>query len=86
MALATPRSGRSRFVIPIDSGADTIFDFEQHKDQIEVSGYDAGSFADLVIDRTTVDGMAASLVHFDAANSVTVLGDVLLRSGDFLFG
>jgi Ca2+-binding RTX toxin-like protein len=79
------RGGKDTFVFMADSGNDRVHDFEKGKDRMEVSGYTAHSFGDLSIDSITVDDAAASLVHFDANNSVTVLGAELLRASDFHF-
>ena len=77
--------GNDAFVFEASSGHDRIHDFQQGKDQIEVGGYAASSFADLAIETTAINGDPVSIVHFDANNDVTVFGSITLQASDFDF-
>ncbi len=68
-----------------DSGHDRIHDFQQGKDHIEISGYAADSFGELDIEPDLIDGKAASVVHLDTNNDVTVFGALTLKASDFWF-
>ena len=63
------------------SGKDTIFDFEQGKDVIDVQRLSKTSFAQLTID----EAGSNSIVHFQGINQVRVLGVTGLTAADFLF-
>jgi hypothetical protein len=75
------------FVFAPGSGLDTIFDFEQGKDVIDVRDYGAQSFADLTIASSgghsiiDLDGAAVD----GAGNEVSVLTIQTLFSSDFIF-
>jgi Ca2+-binding RTX toxin-like protein len=79
--------GADEFVFAPDSGRDTIFDFEQGKDLIDVRDYGAQSLADLTIVSSgghsfiDLNGVAAD----NAGNEVTVLNIQTLVASDFLF-
>jgi hypothetical protein len=75
------------FVFAPGSGLDTIFDFEQGKDLIDVRDYGVQSFADL----TVASSGGHSIIDFDGAavdgvgNEVTVLTIQTVSSSDFMF-
>ena len=93
-------SGRDVFRFLADNGNDTIHDFELGKDRIDVSAIvlsvvnaragilegQSGSLPPLKIEVRDVDndGKPDSVIHFDANNSVTVLGVTGLLPGDFI--
>ncbi len=58
------KGGKDTFVFLADSGHDRVHDFKQGMDKIELRGTAAHSFADLKIEKTTLDGKVASLVHW----------------------
>ena len=74
--------GFDRFVFRPGDGQDTIGDFEQGKDLIDVRRLSFDSFAELTI---TDDG-SGSVVQLGGVNQVTVLGVTGLAAADFLFG
>jgi Ca2+-binding RTX toxin-like protein len=82
----TVRTGRDTFVLGRGSGQDVIYDFEQGQDRIELDGT-GQSFITLAIDVSDIDGNGTmdSILRFDAADSVTVLGVAQLTPADFLF-
>jgi hypothetical protein len=75
------------FVFAAGSGLDTIFDFEQGKDLMDVRGYGAQSVAVL----TVASSGGNSIVELDGAavdgvgNEVTVLAIQTVFSSDFIF-
>ena len=79
--------GADVFVFAPRSGLDTIFDFEQGKDLMDVRDYGAQSVADLTI--ATSGGH--SIIDLDGAavdgvgNEVTVLAIQTVFSSDFIF-
>jgi hypothetical protein len=78
------KGGKDTFVFLADNGHDRVHDFKQGMDKIELRGTAIHSFADLKIEKTTLDGKAASLVHLDAGNDVTVATSATLKASDFL--
>ena len=79
---ADATGGFDRFVFRPGDGRDTIGDFEQGKDLIDVRRLSFDSFAELTI---TDDG-SDSVVQLGGVNQVTVLGVTGLAAADFLFG
>ncbi|MET0532068.1 MAG: hypothetical protein ABW003_27690 [Microvirga sp.] len=79
------KGGKDTFVFLADNGHDRVHDFKQGMDKIELRGTAAHGFADLVIEKTILDGKTASLVHLDAGNDVTVVTSATLKASDFLF-
>ena len=75
--------GADVFVFAPGSGLDTIPDFEQGKDLLDVRGYGAHSLADLTITASVIDLDGAAVDN--AGNEVAVLNVANLVSGDFLF-
>ena len=73
--------GSDRFVFGKASGRDTISDFEQAKDVIDVQALGFRDIAELSIE---VDG-ERSIVHLHGHNQITVLGVTALTNADFLF-
>jgi hypothetical protein len=93
--------GHDTFVFGPDNGNDIIYDFRHLEDIIEIHAkpiptnalehipaehiptpsHTVGSFTDLDIDVVGSD----SVIHFDAHNSVTVMGVTNLTADDFLF-
>jgi hypothetical protein len=75
------------FAFAPGSGLDTIFDFEQGKDLMDVRDYGAQSLADLTIASSgghtiiDLDGAAVD----GAGNEVTVLTIQTVSSSDFMF-
>ena len=80
---AAARGGDDLFVFAPASARDTIFDFRQDEDRIDVSAYGFQSIAELDLEVVGAD----TIVHFDAvdANFVTVLGVTTLGASDFVF-
>ncbi len=77
----TVTNGSDTFVFNDGSGNDYIRDFQSGLDMIEVDGYGLTDFSQITI--TEANG--SSTVHFDAGNSVTVVGVTGLDTDDFLF-
>jgi len=81
------KGGKDTFVFLANSGHDSIHDFKQGMDKIELRGTAAHSFAELKIEKTFLDGKVASLVHFDpndTSNDITVVTSAKLKASDFL--
>jgi hypothetical protein len=80
----TAITGADTFVFSPTNGHDTIEDFQPGQDHIELKGYaDITNIAQLmpyVTDTTT-----GALITFDANDSILVLNDQNLTSGDFIF-
>ena len=85
--------GADTFVFGPRNGDDFIYDFHQGEDIIEIDaskapGHFPETFSDLNIDQVDTDGSGtadSSIIHFDAHNSVTVLGVTNLAPSDFDF-
>ncbi|MFO1046513.1 MAG: calcium-binding protein [Geminicoccaceae bacterium] len=75
------RVGDDRFVFGGSGGKDTIGDFQQGHDVIDVQRIGYTGIGQLTI---TDDG-TDSVVHFHGSNQVTVLGVTGLNAADFLF-
>ena len=76
-------NGADTFVFAPTTGHDTIGDFQGGPDKIDVRAFaaeDINSFADLNI--AAADGN--SVIQFDDANDITVLGVTELQASDFL--
>lgn len=73
--------GADIFVFNDGSGNDTIRDFQDGLDVIQVDGYGLTDFAQLAIDESGGN----SVIQFDASNSVTLLGVTGLDATDFDF-
>ena len=70
--------GHNTFVFTQQNGTDYIYDFRSGEDKIELIGIPT-RFADLNIE--VLNGN--SIIHFDATNSVTVYGAILIAD-DFI--
>lgn len=73
--------GSDTYVFEDGSGHDTIRDFQQGLDTLQVDGYGLSDFSQPSI--TSSGGN--STVHFDATNSVVVFGAVAMDLNDFDF-
>ena len=85
--LTTQLAATTRSRVLANSGHDSIHDFKQGMDKIELRGTAAHSFAELKIEKTFLDGKVASLVHLDAndtSNDITVVTSAKLKASDFL--
>ena len=81
---ATVATGSDKYVFAPVNGHDTVFDFEQGKDKIDLTAFASlgiDSFGDL--DHEVVGG--DTIIHFDDANDLTVVG-IALQASDILFG
>jgi len=72
--------GADTFVFAPMNGQDTIYDFEQGRDHIELAGFKHLRFADLDIH----SGGGGSIIDFHDGNTITVLGVASLTSADFI--
>ena len=79
---AAATGGNDVFAFLADSGQDTVFDFEQGKDLIDVEALGYTAFGQLDIDP---DGSGGSIVHFLDTNQVTVANVAILAATDFIF-
>jgi hypothetical protein len=75
--------GRDLFVFRPDNGADTIVDFEQGRDRIDIRALGYDRFGELDIKR---DGSGGSIVQFSADDQVTIENVADLVRSDFIFG
>jgi hypothetical protein len=76
--------GADVFVFEANNGVDTIYDFEQNNDRIEIKGITGiATFDDLVV--TTSLGANSSTINLGDGNTVTVLGVTNLTASDFIF-
>ena len=74
--------GADTFVFAPMNGQDTIFDFEQGRDHIELTGFKhLKLFSDLDVHS---DGSGGSIIDFHDGNTITVLGVVSLTASDFI--
>jgi hypothetical protein len=65
------------------NGHDVIYDFQSGKDKIDLTAnavFDIHHFSDLNIEILGFD----SIIHFDADNDVTVVGNIHLAANDFM--
>ena len=74
--------GTDSFVFAGHNGQDTIFDFNQGQDHIDLRALDFTQIEELSI---SSDGIN-SKVDFGDGNSITVVNVAALTSHDFLFG
>ncbi|RDD61158.1 calcium-binding protein [Ferruginivarius sediminum] len=74
--------GGDLFVFAANAGNDTILDFEDGRDLIELRGFDYGDLAEVSVR----DDGADAIVQLDADNEVTVLGAAgLIGADDFWY-
>lgn len=74
-------NGADTFVFADNSGNDTVNDFQTGLDSIEVAGYGLSDFSQLTISESGGN----STIHFDAFNSVVLVGVTGLTADDFAF-
>ena len=80
----TATTGADTFVFSSPNAHDTIEDFQPGKDHIDLKGYeDITSFSQLAPHIT--DTTAGALITFDPNDSILVMNDHNLTSGDFFF-
>ena len=74
--------GCDKFVFAPGNGGDTIRDFEQGRDHIELTGFQDLEFAGLDIHS---DGRGGSVIDFHDGNTIIVRGVTSLTADDFFF-
>jgi Ca2+-binding RTX toxin-like protein len=80
----TATTGADTLVFSPLNAHDTIEDFQPGQDHIELQGYaNIASFAQLM--PFVTDTKAGALIAFDASDSILVVNDHHLTSGDFIF-
>jgi hypothetical protein len=80
----TAARGANTFVFSGPNGQDTIMDFQQGKDHIELDGYGLKNFKDVASHiQYTADG---ALITFDASDSILLVGINHLAANDFILG
>lgn len=75
-------TGHDVFVFSSNNGNDTIHDFRQGEDKIELQGMSVASFDALMTHLQTVD--TNTVITFES-NTITVIGVTELTAADFLF-
>jgi Ca2+-binding RTX toxin-like protein len=77
-------TGQDVFVFSANNGIDTIHDFRQGEDKIELKGIGVASFAELMAAPHLSQDSTNSVITF-GSNTITVIGVTELTAADFLF-
>jgi hypothetical protein len=73
--------GSDTFVFAPMNGQDTIYDFEQGRDHIELTGFKHLEFSDFDVHPNSTGGV---IIDFHDGNTITVLGVASLTAADFI--